>query len=538
MYKKLLLLCFHFIFSFLLLLVNTKDQPQQSSSTNPATLRLPIIKQSVPLDQINKNKLFSKREKEDEIASSPYKSYLYNDDGTEYLISIFIGTPPQEFKVALDTGSGEIWVPSINCDIDLCPHKRFNPNDSSTFQTTNQSFSIKYGIGNADGIYGKDIIKIGGIQIDEHQFGLAHSTKDIIMPLNNKNQMIITNDQQDKVVSNGILGLGFPTLTNSISIEDGNRYNPFIYSLMEKQQIDEPLFSIKMGTMYDEGWSGEILFGGIDDDYKNDIHYVPLASSKNKNNSNDDDDDRSKYTYWMVYGQQMKIRDLNNDNVIDFPLHSLKGWIIDTGTTLTYFDKDLTEQIVKSITNGKRNQVIMDDASGTYLIDCHLYDTSNKLLELELATSSSSSSPSSPSSPSSIRLSIPIRDLIIPLNGDHPMTATTCLFGIAPWTESTSTNKKTLSQNGLQMAIIGDSILRSFYLVFDMKHYQIGFAPIKNRDYTFVTSLTSSSSSFSSINNPYNRMMVDDNKKMNIASTKYHSSPTLFIFILLLVIIV
>lgn len=359
------------------------------------------------------------------------------------------------------------------------------------------------------------------------------------MPLNNKNQMMITNNnnkqgdnddqQQQKVAANGILGLGFPRLTNSASI-GGDMYNPFVFSLIEKQQINEPLFSIKMGSIYDEGWSGEIIFGGIDDDYKNDLHYVPLASTNNSDNDNDDND-HLQYTYWMVYGQHIRINDLNNqhnnkDADADFPLNPLKGFIIDTGTTLTYFDKELTEKIVKSITAGKRNQVIMDDASGTYLIDCHVYDTTNKVLELELELATSSASSGS----SFVKLSIPIRDLIIPLNGDHPKTATTCLFGIAPWTESTSTNNKTLNKHGLQMAIIGDSILRSFYIVFDMKNYQIGFAPLKNHDHTFVTS--SFSSSLNNNNDINNRMMVINDNSISMAITKYHSSfSTIFLFI-------
>ncbi|KAI9300069.1 aspartic peptidase domain-containing protein [Cunninghamella echinulata] len=459
-----------------------------SNISNKSTFRLPIIKQSTPFypHQRQKYKHVSKRD------DKRYKSSLYNDEGTEYLISIFIGTPPQEFKVALDTGSSDLWVPSIDCDKNACPHGRFDPNNSSTFKKTNQIFSIKYGIGNADGVYGIDNIKIGEIQIDGQQFGLAHTSKDIIMPLNNqnsnKNQWIANSDDGEinkKIVAaNGILGLGFPRLTNAANAK-GKYYNPFVFSLLEKEQIEEPLFSIKMGSMYDEGWSGEIIFGGIDEDYQQSLYYVPLAPTHSYSSQVDgDNSDMNQYTYWMVYGQKISIKDpqQQKDVIQTFTLKPLKGFIIDTGTTLTYLDKQLAEQIIKSVV-GQHNQVVMDESSGTYMIDCQIYQT-NKILELEFNSSSSSSS-------FPILLSIPIRDLILPLNGDHPTTATTCLFGIAPWTELTSTNHKTLDgKNGLQMAIIGDSILRSFYLVFDMKKYEIGFAPLKNLDNTFVTQST------------------------------------------------
>ncbi|CAO3607927.1 unnamed protein product [Cunninghamella echinulata] len=544
MNDPLLFIIILFYHSFILFVNATKN-----STNNKSIFRLPIIKQSTPFHPQHQQKY--KHSKRD---NKGYKTSLYNDEGTEYLISIFIGTPPQEFKVALDTGSSDLWVPSIDCDRNTCPHERFDPNNSSTFKKTNQIFSIKYGIGNADGVYGIDNIKIGGIQIDEQQFGLAYTSKDIIMPLNNqninKNQWVNNSDDGETnkniVAANGILGLGFPRLTNAANSK-GDYYNPFVFSLLEKEQIEEPLFSIKMGSMYDEGWTGEIIFGGIDEDYQQSLYYVSLApthlfsssSLTNNDNYNDDNndnnDDMNQYTYWMVYGQKISIKDpqQQKDPIQTFSLKPLKGFIIDTGTTLTYLDKQLAEQIIKSVV-GQHNQVVMDESSGTYMIDCQIYQT-NKILELEFVSGNSDNGSNNIQNASStsfpILLSIPVRDLILPLNGDHPTTATTCLFGIAPWTELTSTNHKTLNgKNGLQMAIIGDSILRSFYLVFDMKKYEIGFAPLKNLDNTFV-----SQSTISINNNDENSIKI----MMSTATKKNHDSiVALFIYTIVLTILV
>lgn len=50
----------------------------------------------------------------------------------DYLMKIFLGTPPVEFHAAADTGSDLVWLPCLPCG--LCdPQDAFDPADSSTF---------------------------------------------------------------------------------------------------------------------------------------------------------------------------------------------------------------------------------------------------------------------------------------------------------------------------------------------------------------------------------------------------------------------
>ncbi|KAI8370630.1 aspartic peptidase domain-containing protein [Radiomyces spectabilis] len=378
-----------------------------------------------------------------------FKSRLFNDDNSEYLVNIRIGTPPQNFTVALDTGSADVWVPSIECDKIQCPLNRFDPSKSKTFEKTRHPFAIKYGIGKANGTYARDTMTIGKLKVAKQPFGLAKSTEQIITVPNT----MTNKPKEEQVFPNGILGLGYPELSSS-AVKAA--HEPFIVSLAKKGVIREPVFSVHMNSMFHSGWSGELILGGVDEEkYTGMIQYLPVAKIKKKGHKN------GAYAYWMVYGRSLHIAD---DDAIIFnaPFNKTRGVIIDTGTTLSYMDQALAEQIVLSVAG--QDQVLLDETTGVFLVPCHLRQSPLEL-DLEFSTTYRASGPP-------VRLRLSVSNLVIPLNASANTLSDQCMFGIAPWLQTKQSS--VLGSKG--MILLGDSILRSTYLIFDAGRNRIGFA--------------------------------------------------------------
>ncbi|KAI8339325.1 aspartic peptidase domain-containing protein [Blakeslea trispora] len=359
------------------------------------------------------SKEFNKRSNHYVKRKNIYQTQLFNNDGSEYLINVGVGTPIQNFIVSLDTGSSDFWIPSIQCPAHNCPHSRFDASKSSTFRDVGdtQPFQIEYGIGSVNGSYARDSVHLGGAHIPQQLFGLATSTRDIILPYSSP--------------SNGIFGLGYPALTTGL--------------------IEHPVFSISMGSMAETGWSGEILLGGINrDKYVGELVYEPVLGRESGNT-----------TYWMVGSNSIQVeqdhagsRSLVYDNT--FP--HVRGLIIDTGTTLTYTDHETAEAIVHRVAYGP---VYFDSSAGVYIVDCRTGVDPSKSYLVHFTLDQSK-----------MKLSIPVRDLVLPV-GDG-----LCMFGIAPWMN----NGNSVKMKDKGWILVGDSVLRSSYLVFDMKQHQIGLA--------------------------------------------------------------
>ncbi|KAJ7331724.1 hypothetical protein JRQ81_013904 [Phrynocephalus forsythii] len=168
---------------------------------------------------------------------------LLNYFDVEYFGQISIGNPPQNFTVLFDTGSSNLWIPSVYCASKACvAHSRFHPSRSNTYTEVGTAFSIQYGTGSLTGIIGMDQVTVEGLTIANQQF--AESTSEP--------GTTFLDSEFD-----GILGLAYPSLA-----VDG--VTPVFDNMMAQNLVELPMFSVYLSRNPDSSVGGELVFGGFD----------------------------------------------------------------------------------------------------------------------------------------------------------------------------------------------------------------------------------------------------------------------------------
>ncbi|XP_047439329.1 pepsin A-like isoform X2 [Mugil cephalus] len=227
--------------------------------------RIPLIRGKSAKDLLEEKGLFEEYRKK--FSYNPSARFLSGSDLNvlpltfdpylTYYGVIGIGTPPQSFKILFDTGSSDLWVPSLNCTSPSCDnHAKFNSSASYTFQANSRPFHISYGSGFVSGSTGYDTVKVGNIYVRNQLFGLTETEALFLgfMPWD------------------GILGLAFPGLSQ----EGGT---PVFNNMWNQGHLLQYMFSIYL-TSSVEG--SMLILGGTDPAYyAGSIQWIPLYHASN-----------------------------------------------------------------------------------------------------------------------------------------------------------------------------------------------------------------------------------------------------------------
>ncbi|KAK4699366.1 saccharopepsin, partial [Phenoliferia sp. Uapishka_3] len=350
---------------------------------------------------------------EDELAKGGHGVPLTNLNA-QYFSEITLGTPPQSFKVILDTGSSNLWVPSTRCSSIACfLHAKYDAKASSTYKANGTEFKIQYGTGSLEGVISNDVMTIGDLDssVKSAARPLIHSLLCYKGDLEIKKQDFAESTVEPGLTFafgkfDGILGLGYDTISVAHVV-------PPFYNMINQGLLDAPLFAFWLGSDPEQG---EAIFGGVDEKhFTGKIDYVPVR----------------RKGYWEVELEKVKFgkETLELDNT---------GAAIDTGTSLIALPTDVAEIINKEI-GAKKSW------NGQYTVEC---ETVSSLPSLTLYFGG-------------LPYEISAEDYILNVQG-------TCI--------SSFTGMDIPAPLG-PIWIIGDVFLRKFYTIYDLGHGgRVGFA--------------------------------------------------------------
>ncbi|XP_023251561.1 cathepsin D-like [Seriola lalandi dorsalis] len=249
---------------------------------------------------------------------------LTNFMDAQYYGVISVGTPPQEFTVLFDTGSSNLWVPSIHCsflDLACWIHHRYNSKKSSTYVQNGTEFSIQYGRGSLSGFISGDTVSIAGLSVTGQQFAEAVKQPGITFAV---------------ARFDGVLGMAYPSISVAGVV-------PVFDTAMAAKLLPQNVFSFYISRDPAATVGGELTLGGTDPQYyTGDLHYVNVT----------------RKAYW-----QIEMNGVAVGNQLTLCKAGCQA-IVDTGTSLIVGPREEIRALQKAIG-------ALPLLMGEYFIDCN-----------------------------------------------------------------------------------------------------------------------------------------------------------------------
>lgn len=279
-----------------------------------------------------------------------------------------------------------------------------------------KSFDISYVDGSrATGHYFTDSFEIGGVVMENLTMGLGAHTD----------------------IGFGVVGIGFASNEAIVQTKGVNEiYNNLPLAMVEQGLVNASAYSLWLNNL--DASTGHVMFGGIDTEkYLGEMTRVPLQPGVGGN--------ISEFTVAITSLTASSSSGIDELSSIEQPINA----VLDSGTTLTYLPQDVADQVWQEV--GAEFYTPWQIA----------------VLPCSMATSAGNftfgfGGPSGP------RITIGMGELVLPVStvslkfpsGKYEGEEM-CQFGI---------------QNITGVYILGDTFLRSAYVVYDLTNKEIGLA--------------------------------------------------------------
>ncbi|TKA71716.1 hypothetical protein B0A55_10833 [Friedmanniomyces simplex] len=368
------------------------------------------------------------------VETNVYDILTYSSGGA-YYANVTVGTPPQDQVVILDTGSSDLYFDASTapaCDTTgpySCRGGTFNPKNSNTYNVVDPApaFNTSFGDGStAMGPFAEDMIGIGDVVLSNVQFGVA-------LEVNSTTGYAI-----------GLMGVGY-----SENEATQHQYPNMPEVLRDSGVINSRLYSVYLNSIGET--SGSILFGGIDTSkYTGEMATLNLLTDVNTGGI----DQFISTVTAMSASVSGKVTPMfsggSNSDAAYGQTDTALPVLLDTGSSAWSMPQNYYTQYIAPA-------FPYVDQQG--LCSCS-HQNDDTTLTLEFG--------------SKINITVPIREFVVPIynsttNQPYPYSSsgsdTACAFMIVP-----------AAPTGQGFQTLGDAILRSMYVVFDLDNGQVSLA--------------------------------------------------------------
>ncbi|KAK9323359.1 aspartic peptidase domain-containing protein [Lipomyces orientalis] len=336
-----------------------------------------------------------------------------------YLADIQVGTPGQTLRVQIDTGSSDLWIQSGENQLcqehsDPCGESGiFEPEDSESYVYKSNNFLIRYGDRTyARGDYAYESVTLGSATVTNMTIAVA----------------------TDGNATEGVFGIGYPSNEAIISQYGPEyRYPNLPDLLVEQGLIQSRVYSLWLNDL--DASNGNILFGGVDrKKFSGALAELPIAMYSGE----------SEPSEFFVELLGLGFTDV--DGSAHAAVTSLNTHVLlDSGTSFNYLPLDILEAIA-SIVNAK------------YSSNLEYYVQRCDVTSLEASIDFYFDG---------VTIKVPLNEILLPAisQSGEPLTFTdgapVCILSVRP-------------DSDIGVSILGDTFLRSAYVVYDLDNHVIG----------------------------------------------------------------